>query len=81
MPETASEDLFGDIGFWGTTYNLKCLRIYKGTAEVYIYLETSKLTDISFLLEIVGRVLKSDSVPTEVTNSDHSENGELQKNN
>ena len=67
MPETASDDLFGDIGFWGTTYNLNCLRIFKCANEAVIYIETTKPTDISFLLEIIGRVLKSDSVPGKIT--------------
>lgn len=67
LPASDTDLLFGDIGFWGTTYNLKRLTIYKGISEMYIYLEIAKATDFSFLLEIIARVLHSDTVLTEIT--------------
>ncbi len=75
LPETAPDFHFGDIGFWGTTYDLKCLRIFKGANDLFIYLEITKPTEHSFLLDIISRVLKSDTVPVQMTEVFHTESG------
>jgi L-rhamnose mutarotase len=74
LEETVPNDHFGDIDFWGSTYGLKNLRIFKGANDVYIYLETLKDSDHSFLLEIIARVLKTDKAPIEMTEVFHTEN-------
>jgi cytidyltransferase-like protein len=63
MQETAPDDIFGDINFWGSTYNLKSLKIFKAKNEVFIYLETDAKSEHSFLLEIIARVLESENLP------------------
>jgi len=73
MPESAPDDLFGDIHFWGTTYLLKCLNIFKSIDSVYLYIETSGPSDISFLLEIITRVINSDSAATEMKEVFHTD--------
>lgn len=74
MMEKAPDQHFGDIGFWGTTYDLKCLKIFKGSDHLYIYFETLPEADFAFLLEILGRVLKTESSPVEMTEVFHTEN-------
>jgi cytidyltransferase-like protein len=73
MPETVAEDDFGDIGFWGSTYNLKCLRIFKGVHDLYIYLETTQVSDLTLLLGTISRVIKSEVSPHEMTEVFHTE--------
>lgn len=74
LEETVPNDHFGDIDFWGTTYGLKNLCIYKGVKDLYIYLETLKNPDHSFLLETIARVLKTDKALIEMTEVFHTEN-------
>jgi cytidyltransferase-like protein len=74
IPETAPDEIFGDIDFWGTTYYLKCLKIFKGPDHMYIYLETLPTSDFSFLLEIIGRVLKTEYPAQEMTEVFHTDN-------
>ena len=74
LPETVPGDYLGDIDFWGSTYDLGTLRIFNGVNDVYIYLETLKNSDHSFLLEIIARVLKTDKAPVEMTEVFHTEN-------
>jgi len=71
--DKAPDDYFGDIDFWGSAYDLKTLRIFKGDHDVYIYLETIKDSDHSFLLEIIARVLKTDATPVAMTEVFHTE--------
>ena len=73
IPETAPDQYFGDIDFWGTTYDLKSLKIFKGSSDLYIYLETSSTADHSFLLEILARVLKSETLPAVMQEVFHTE--------
>ena len=73
LPETAPDQLFGDIDFWGTTYDLKSLKIFRGFQDLYIYLETSQTADLSFLLEIITRVLKADTLPAVMIEVFHTE--------
>jgi len=73
MQETAPDDHFGDIDFWGTTYGLKTLRIFKGNNNVYVYLETLESSDYSFLLEIIARILKTDAAGHVMTEVFHTE--------
>jgi len=72
IAETVPEDHFGDIDVWGTTYGLKSLRIFKGTPDVYVYLETLQSTDHSFLPEIIARVIKSDTQAVAMTEVFHT---------
>jgi L-rhamnose mutarotase len=74
LEETVPNDHFGDIEFWGTTYGLKNLRIFRGVKDLYIYLETLKNSDHSFLLEIIARVLKAHAPLTEMTEVFHTGN-------
>jgi cytidyltransferase-like protein len=74
LPETVPGDYLGDIDFWGSTYNLRTLRIFKGVNDVYVYLDTLKNSDHSFLLEIIARVLKTDKAPLAMTEVFHTEN-------
>ena len=74
LQESVSDDYFGDIDFWGSTYGLKTLRIFKGVHDVYIYLETLPDSDHSFLLEIIARVLKTEAEPVAMTEVFHTEN-------
>ncbi len=73
IEETVPKDHFGDIDFWGTTYGLKTLRIFKGNHDIYIYLETLQSTDNSFLLDIIARVLKTDAAAVPMTEVFHTE--------
>jgi cytidyltransferase-like protein len=73
MPDTAPDDEFGDIGFWGTAYELKNLKIFKGIEDVFIYIETSGPSDFSFLLDIIGRVLKTDVPPAAMAEVFHTD--------
>ncbi len=73
IPEIAPDQYFGDIDFWGTTYDLKSLKIFKGSSDLYIYLETSSTADHSFLLEILARVLKSETLPAVMQEVFHTE--------
>jgi cytidyltransferase-like protein len=73
LQETVTDDHFGDIDFWGTTYGLKTLRIFKGINDVYIYLETLESSDHSYLLEIIARILKSDAAAFAMTEVFHTE--------
>lgn len=77
MPENLSEKApdqhFGDIGFWATTYELKALRIFTGNGQVFIYIESTPTGDISFLLEIVARILNSGSAPIPMQEVFHTE--------
>jgi L-rhamnose mutarotase len=73
MPDTAPDTHFGDIDFWGATYDLKSLKIFKGFETFYIYLETSQTADHSFLLEILARVLKSETMPVMLKEVFHTE--------
>ena len=73
MPETANEDDFGDISFWGSTYNLRSLKIFKGVKDVYIYLEISQPADLSLLLGTISRVLKTEIVPVQMKEVFHTE--------
>ncbi len=73
LEETVPENHFGDIDFWGTTYGLNTLRIFKGVHEVYVYLETAKDSDHSFLLNIIARVLKTDKAAIAMTEVFHTE--------
>ncbi|MDO9258066.1 MAG: L-rhamnose mutarotase [Bacteroidales bacterium] len=73
LEATVPNDHFGDIDFWGTTYGLKNLRIFKGVKDVYIYFETLKDSEHTFLLEIITRVLKTDKAPIEMTEVFHTE--------
>ncbi len=79
LPETAPDFHFGDIAFWGTTYDLKCLRIFKGVNDIFIYLETTKPTEHSFLLDIISRVLESETVPVQMTEVFHTESRNTEK--
>lgn len=72
MTDAAPDQFFGDIDFWGTTYDLKAFRIFKGHGNVYVYLETSEASDHKFLLEIIARVLKTDSSPVAMTEVFHT---------
>jgi cytidyltransferase-like protein len=74
LEEAVPEDHLGDIDFWGTTYGLKTIRIFKGIYDVYVYLETLKDSDQSFLLEIITRILKTDAAPDVMTEIFHTEN-------
>jgi len=74
LQETTPDDYFGDIDFWGSTYNLRTLRIFKGAKDIYVYMETLESTDHSFLLEIIARELKTDSVPVKMTEVFHTDN-------
>jgi cytidyltransferase-like protein len=65
--------LFGDISFWGTTYGLKSIKIFNSPLAVYIYLETDPASDITFLLEIIMRVLQSNEAPILMTEVFHTE--------
>jgi cytidyltransferase-like protein len=76
LPLTVPNDYFGDIDFWGTTYNLKCLRVFRGVDNFYVYIETHSQTDISSLLEIIARILNEQHVLTEMTEVFHTENNE-----
>ena len=61
MPESVPAEIFGDIDFWGTTYNLNSFKIFKGKTNLFIYLETYELTDLNPFMDIVTRVLKTDA--------------------
>jgi cytidyltransferase-like protein len=74
LQETIPDDYFGDIDFWGSTYDLKTLRIFKGVHDIYIYMETLKPSDHSYLLEIIARVMKTDAVPQAMTEVFHTGN-------
>ena len=73
LEETVPDDHFGDIDFWGTTYGLKTLQIFRAVNEVFVYLETLKDSDHSFLLEILSRVLKAGVLPTAMQEIFHTE--------
>ena len=73
ISETAPDQYFGDIDFWGTTYDLKSLKIFKGSKDLYIYLETSPTGNHSFLLEILGRVFKTEDLPIAMKEVFHTE--------
>lgn len=73
LQESVADNYFGDIDFWGTTYGLMNLRIFKGVQDVYIYLETLPDLDHSFLLEIIARVLKTETKPVAMTEVFHTE--------
>jgi len=79
MQETDQEEIFGDISFWGATYDLKCLRIFKGSKNLYIYLETTEFSDLPSLLEIISRVLKTSSLPEAMTEVFHTDNNNLHR--
>jgi cytidyltransferase-like protein len=72
--EKIPDDFFGDFDFWGTTYDLKCLKIFRSIHNLYIYIETFKPSELSGLLEIIARVLKSDARPEEMQEVFHTEN-------
>ncbi len=65
--------LLGDIDFWGTAYNLKSLKILPGGGNLYIYIETLPPSDLMPLLEILGRIIKSETLPAEMTEVFHTE--------
>jgi cytidyltransferase-like protein len=73
MPETVPNDFFGDIDFWGSTYDLKSLKIFKGINDLFIYMESIGPADHSFLLEILTRVFKTDSSPSIMKEVFHTE--------
>lgn len=73
LEEAVPADYFGDIDFWGTTYGLKTLRIFKGNHDIFVYLETVPLSDDSFLLEIIARVLKTETAAIPMTEVFHTE--------
>jgi len=68
MPE-----LFGDIDFWGLTYYLKGFKIFKGGDNLYIYLETTKPSDLVSFIEIVSRVMRMEDLPVAMTEVFHTE--------
>jgi cytidyltransferase-like protein len=72
LPDIAPDQHFGDISFWGTTYNLRSLKIFKSLHNFYIYIETDESADISFLLEIIARVLKTETAPAKMTEVFHT---------
>ena len=65
--------LFGDIDFWGTAYNLKCLKIFESFEKLYIYIESAQASDLSPLLEILSRVMKCEALPEEMKEVFHTE--------
>lgn len=71
--ENNAAELWGDIDLWGTTYNLKCLKIFKSKQDIYLYIETIQPTDLSPLHEIIRRVLKSEVLPQIMTEVFHTE--------
>lgn len=73
LSKSIPADHFGDIDFWGTTYDLKTLCIFKGVNDIYIYLETLQPSDHSSLLEIIARVLKTEIMPAAMTEVFHTE--------
>jgi cytidyltransferase-like protein len=73
MAETAPDEYFGDIDFWGTTYDLKSLKIFKGPENLYIYLETSPTGNHTFLLEILTRIMNAESLPVLMKEVFHTE--------
>lgn len=73
MIGTAPELFFGDIEFWGTTYDLKCLKIFTGGDNLYLYTETTHHSDLTLLLEIICRVLETDDVPEMMNEVFHTE--------
>ena len=73
MPDTAPEEYFGDIDFWGTTYDLKKLKIFKGDKNLFVYLETSLSANHSFLLEILARIFKSETLLAAMKEVFHTE--------
>jgi len=75
IPETVADDYFGDIDFWGSTYGLKTLQIFKGVHEIYIYLEALENSDHTFLLEIIARVMKTNAVSVAMAEVFHTGNG------
>ena len=77
LPLTVPKDYFGDIDFWGTTYNLNCLRIFRGVDTCYVYIETYAQSDISSLLDIIARILNEKNILTEMTEVFHTENIEM----
>ena len=74
LVEKIPDDFFGDFDFWGTTYDLKCLKIFRSIHNIYIYIETFKPSELSGLLEIITRMLKSDARPEEMQEVFHTEN-------
>ena len=73
FPERVPENHLGDISFWGTTYNLRCLKIFNGYRKLYVYLETEEGSDISFLLETLSRILNVETVLSAMTEVFHTE--------
>lgn len=79
FPERVPENHLGDISFWGTTYNLRCLKIFNGYRKLYVYLETEEGSDISFLLETLGRILNVETVLSAMTEVFHTELNEREE--
>jgi len=76
LPLTVPKDYFGDIDFWGTTYSLNCLRIFRGVDTCYVYIETYAQSDILSLLDIIARILNEKNILTEMTEVFHTEKNE-----
>lgn len=74
LPDNDQEQIFGDISFWGTTYELKCLKIFRSPEKLFIYIESTKASDLPSFLEIISRVLKTGSFPQIMTELFHTDN-------
>lgn len=73
MHSLAKHDDFGDISYWGLTYNLKSLKIFRSANDLYFYIETTQTADLQLLLETLSRILKTDVLPKEMTEVFHIE--------
>ena len=76
MPEVMPGEWFGDFSFWGTTYGLRTFKIFKSPSDLYIYFETIPGAVFSFLLEIIGRVFNSNTLPVAMEEVFHTETPE-----
>lgn len=73
LPLLAEKEHFGDISFWGTTYNLLCLRIFRNGSDVFAYFETYGNTDVSMLIETIGRVVNPEAKAEKMQEVFHTE--------
>lgn len=79
LSEKISDDFFGDFDFWGTTYDLKCFKIFRSRHNFYVYIETFKPSELAGLMEIIARALMSDLSPEEMQEVFHTDTKNVEK--
>jgi len=73
MPVNAGDDYLSEVGLWESALYLKCLKIFKGVQDIYIYMETDQAADLALIVAKISKALGAEVMPLEMKEVFHTE--------